>query len=231
MRMIIDYASTPLPCRDEMIARLRMSLIMSMISSYSLITMHDSTATTRAPFISIKDASIRYQKAEITIRRFVRSVLEQEKNADRQLVYPLPIDAVKLKKSKKPFAYTISEELLNRHYGATGTSPSTSASTHGSYMHLLERTNHNLGDQLKVKDEQIRVLAQAIDDLSERQRETNVLMKGLQERLLLSAPKEDIVEGIVGEGRGEGKTRLKSHKAKKAEKSRKNRRRSWWKLW
>src|SRR3989338_5719143 len=191
--------------------------------------MHDSTATARAPFISIKDASIRYQKAEITIRRFVRSVLEQEKNADRQLVYPLPSDAVKLKKSKKPFAYTISEDLLKRHYGEVGASAATSGSSHGSYVHLLERTNLNLGDQLKVKDEQIRVLAHAIDDLSERQRETNVLMRGLQERFLLSGPTDAVVEGEVAQ---EGKKPMRGSKKNKELKGKKSAKKgSWWKLW
>lgn len=190
--------------------------------------MTNFSASATTPFISIKDASVRYQKAEITIRRFVRSVLEQEKNADRAFIHPLPTDAVKLKKSKKPFAYTISEELLKRHYGEAGSAPSVSSS-HGSYVHLLERTNTNLGDQLKVKDEQIRVLAQAIDDLSERQRETNVLMKGLQERFLLSGPKEDLIveEGSIVE---ESKV-LKRKKAGKAEKGRKVGKGSWWKLW
>lgn len=195
--------------------------------------MTTSSSTTAAPFISIKDASIRYQKAEITIRRFVRSVLEQEKNVDRALIHPLPTDAVKLKKSKKPFAYTISEELLKRHFGDTGSAHATPSSAHGSYVHLLERTNLNLGDQLKVKDEQIRVLAQAIDDLSERQRETNVLMKGLQERFLLSAPKEDIVEAIVEEGilkkekKGPSTPLRAGNKGMKGSKKKG----SWWKLW
>lgn len=197
-------------------------IIIDLLSSFSLIIMTNFSASATTPFISIKDASVRYQKAEITIRRFVRSVLEQEKNADRAFIHPLPTDAVKLKKSKKPFAYTISEELLKRHYGEAGSAPSVSSS-HGSYVHLLERTNTNLGDQLKVKDEQIRVLAQAIDDLSERQRETNVLMKGLQERFLLSGPKDEIVEAVVEEGNGE-----KGLKSKKGLKGSKKKKGSWW---
>ncbi|TSC99920.1 MAG: hypothetical protein Greene101449_454 [Candidatus Peregrinibacteria bacterium Greene1014_49] len=191
--------------------------------------MSDTSATATVPFISIKDASIRYQKAEITIRRFVRSILEKEKNADRQLVYPLPSDAVKLKKSKKPFSYTISEELLKRHFGEVGSANAAPSSAHGSYVHLLERTNLNLGEQLKVKDEQIRVLAHAIDDLSERQRETNVLMKGLQERFLLSAPKDEIVEAVVEAG--SVLSGNKGLKGKKGNKGLKRKKGSWWKLW
>jgi hypothetical protein len=174
-----------------------MMIIMRIFTSYSLITMTNSSASATAPYISIKDASIRYQKAEITIRRFVRSVLEKEKTAEREMIHPLPQDAVKLKKLKKPFAYTISDELLKKQFGEGSAAPQSHGTSQGSYVHLLEHTNRSFEQQLQVKDEQIRVLAQAIDGLSERQRETNVLMKGLQERFLLSAPKEDFVEGAT----------------------------------
>jgi|GEM_PF-1555087 len=190
--------------------------------------MHDSSATATAPYISIKEASIRYQKAEITIRRFVRSVLEQEKCAERTMIHPLPSEAVKLKKQKKPFAYTISEDLLKKQYGEGSASSASHGSGHGSYMHLLERTNRNLEDQMKVKDEQIRVLAQAIDGLSERQRETNVLMKGLQERFFLSAPKEEIVDATVGDSAVPAR---KAASEKKPEKSKKVKKGSWLKWW
>ena len=59
---------------------------------------------------------------------------------------------------------------------------------------LLKKTNSSLEDQLKVKDDQIKALNQALDDLSERQRETNVLMKGLQEKFVaIPAPKKKAV--------------------------------------
>jgi (2Fe-2S) ferredoxin len=190
--------------------------------------MPDSSSATRAPFISIKDASIRYQKAEITIRRFVRSVLEKEKAAERLMIHPLPQDAVKLKKMKKPFAYTISSDLLKKQFGEGNAAPQSHGSAQGSYVHLLEHTNRSFEQQLQVKDEQIRVLAQAIDGLSERQRETNVLMKGLQERFLLSAPKEDFVEGVVEEG---NMVQKKAAHEKKPEKAKKPKKGSWWKVW
>ena len=201
---------------------------MRMFSSYSLITMTNSSASATAPYISIKDASIRYQKAEITIRRFVRSVLEKEKTAEREMIHPLPQDAVKLKKLKKPFAYTISDELLKKQFGEGSSAPQSHGTSQGSYVHLLEHTNRSFEQQLQVKDEQIRVLAQAIDGLSERQRETNVLMKGLQERFLLSAPKEDFVEGTVGESDVQRKKPVSEKKSEKVKKPKKG---SWWKVW
>ncbi len=174
-----------------------------------------TTTTTATPkeYLSIKDAAERYQKAQITIRRFVRAMLEKEKNADRTFIHPLPKEALDLKKKHKPFSYTIAVDLLEKHFGLAAVPPKSSAAP-DDYRSLLEKTNMSLADQLKVKDEQIRVLAQAIDDLSERQRETNILMKGLQERLLLAAPKQDIVEASAGQN-----APVKSGKKKR-----------WWKV-
>lgn len=50
---------------------------------------------------------------------------------------------------------------------------------------LLKETTGLLRDQLKVKDEQIKDLGGKIDQLIERDRETNILLKGLQEKVLM----------------------------------------------
>jgi hypothetical protein len=55
---------------------------------------------------------------------------------------------------------------------------------------LLKETTDMLRDQLQVKDEQIKSLNDKIDNLIERDRETNILLKGLQDRFLyLEKPK------------------------------------------
>ncbi len=57
---------------------------------------------------------------------------------------------------------------------------------------LLKETTGMLRDQLYVKDEQIKSLNDKIDNLIERDRETNILLKGLQDRFLyLEKPKAD----------------------------------------
>ena len=50
---------------------------------------------------------------------------------------------------------------------------------------LLKETTGLLKNQLKVKDEQIKDLGGKIDQLIERDRETNILLKGLQEKVLM----------------------------------------------
>lgn len=57
---------------------------------------------------------------------------------------------------------------------------------------LLKETTDMLRDQLQVKDEQIKSLNDKIDNLIERDRETNILLKGLQDRFLyLEKPKAE----------------------------------------
>lgn len=165
-------------------------------------------------FMTIKEAAEKYQKAEITIRRFVRSVVQKNDENDRQFIQPAPEEVEKLKKKSKPFSYTISNELLAKHFAdqvmaaKAGKKPSASGEAQGGeYVSLLRKTNESLEEQLRVKDHQIRTLNQSLDNLGERQRETNVLMKGLQEQMLLKSG-TGVVEGETSE-----------------EKS------AWWKLW
>ena len=141
-------------------------------------------------FLSIKEAAERYSKAEITIRRFVRNVLKNSSAKERQMIRPLPDEAAKLKKKGRPFAYTINESLLKEKFFAEQGMEKTPKAEipPAEYMSLLQRTNAGLLEQLKVKDDQIKALNSSLEGLSERQRETNVLMKILEERLLLPAP-------------------------------------------
>lgn len=62
---------------------------------------------------------------------------------------------------------------------------------------LLKETTGVLRDQLTIKDKQIESLSGKIDQLIERSRETNILIKGLQDKiLLLETPKEPASEPI-----------------------------------
>ena len=144
-------------------------------------------------YLTIKEAAERYSKAEITIRRLVRDIVKKSQHKDRTHIHPKASETAKLKKQKKPFSYAVSLDLLDRTYGnamkdAAAKVSGSKKQEAGEYLSLLKGTNEELSNQLKVKDEQIRALNQALDDLSERQRETNILMKGLQERLLIEAP-------------------------------------------
>jgi len=57
---------------------------------------------------------------------------------------------------------------------------------------LLKETTEILRDQLKAKDDQIKNLDEKIGQLIERNRETNILLKGLQDKIgLLDSPKPE----------------------------------------
>ena len=151
----------------------------------------------KAEFLTIKEAANRFGKAEITVRRLVRQVVAKRKNSDRRLIRPGTGDAERFQKRKKPYVYSISTELLKKAYGAalgkvakvlTDKQPDAGG-TEGSLANVLRKANEQMEKQLSVKDEQIKALNQSLEDLSERQRETNILMKGLQERLLIEAPR------------------------------------------
>jgi len=152
--------------------------------------------TTIADYLTIKEAAKRTNKAEITIRRFVHQVLEKKAaSAQRKQIHPLPEEAVKLKKQGKPFVYTISQTLLHEKFPLVEALEKSAEDTNNipptEYVNLLERTNAGLLDQLKVKDAQIGALNTSLEQLSERQRETNVLMKLLQDKFILPAPAEE----------------------------------------
>lgn len=152
-----------------------------------LITSPILSMETLNPSLSIKEAADRYQKAEITIRRLVRSIVKDAESPDRHLIMPDVSEAKKLQSKRKPFSYSLSLELLERHFSGTESKASKGAGQNAEYLRLLEQTSEGLKDQLKVKDEQIKSLQNSIEGLSERQREMNILMKGLQQQLMLSS--------------------------------------------
>ena len=61
---------------------------------------------------------------------------------------------------------------------------------------LLKETTKTLRDQLAVKDKQIKSLGNKIDGLIERGRETNVLLKGLTNKVLMLEGKTEKAETI-----------------------------------
>ncbi|MBI3336721.1 hypothetical protein HYZ98_04120 [Candidatus Peregrinibacteria bacterium] len=151
----------------------------------------------KAEFLTIKEAADRFGRAEITVRRLVRQVVQKKNTPNRRFIRPGIMDAERFQKKKKPYAYSISTDLLKKAYGAAlekvaevlTDKQSDTEIFEGSLAHVLRKANEQLEKQLSVKDEQIKALNQTLEDLSERQRETNILMKGLQERLLIESPR------------------------------------------
>lgn len=168
---------------------------------------------TPAQFLTIKEAAAKYHRSEITVRRFVRTVLESRSEEKRKKIRPSMSEAERLKKGGRPFAYTIRTDLLTSAFPAQVEKAAEQGSGSellkpSEYVALLERTNAGFLEQLRVKDQQIGALNTSLNELSERQRETNILMKVMQERLLLPAPQSN----QTGQGKAQKKRR-------------------WWKMW
>lgn len=70
---------------------------------------------------------------------------------------------------------------------------------------LLKETTGLLKDQLKVKDEQIKGLGGKIDQLIERDRETNIILKGLQDKVLMLEQPKPETENTTDEQRDNSK--------------------------
>jgi hypothetical protein len=82
---------------------------------------------------------------------------------------------------------------------------------------LLKETTGLLKEQLKVKDDQIKGLGDKIDQLIERDRETNIILKGLQDKvLMLEQPKQNETDKTEQTGQDKEKTKnIKKEKVKK----------------
>lgn len=153
----------------------------------------------KTAFVTIKEAADQYGKAEITIRRLVRQIVRKHKSPDRRLIRPSMTETERFRRQKKPYAYSISTDLLKKAYGEamdkvieTLAGAQMRTDEGESFARILQSANEQLERQLAVKDDQIKALNQALDALSERQRETNILMKGLQERLLIAPPQRRV---------------------------------------
>ena len=144
-------------------------------------------------FLSIKEAAGRAEKAEITIRRFVQSIVkEQASSSQRKHIQPTPADVRTLKKQKRPFSWKISEELISQqflHNSASQAVAKTQEKTKedSALFSLLQSELEGKKEQMKVKDDQIQALTEIVHSLNERMREGNVLMASLQKHLALPA--------------------------------------------
>lgn len=140
-------------------------------------------------YLSIKEAAGKAGKAEITIRRFVQSIVKEQENApERQLIQPSVDEVKSLKKKKKPFSWQISEELIVKKFtedAKAARQKSKSPEVNGEVFNTLQGELTSKEGQLQMKDKQIEALTEIVQSLNERMREGNVLMASLQKHLAL----------------------------------------------
>ncbi len=141
-------------------------------------------------YLSIKEAANRSGKAEITIRRFVNSIVkDQPKSPSRKQIEPNISEVKKLKSKKKPFSWKIDEKLivekLMKDVQLSKKKKANAPKESNNILFTLEKELTSKESQLKVKDKQIESLTEIVQSQNERMREGNVLMASLQKHLAL----------------------------------------------
>jgi hypothetical protein len=147
--------------------------------------------------LSVKEACKLTSKSESTIKRMIREIVADADQDDRQFIVPNHEELERRRAAKEPYVWKIDQQLLLRRFpqaasqkeGARSSPDSTSPESTDTNLttalrdqiQSLENQNTLLVSQLDRKDGQI-------SNLNERMRESNILMKELQQRLAIAAP-------------------------------------------
>jgi hypothetical protein len=142
-------------------------------------------------FLTISEAEKFTGKSRSTLRRFIDGIVKADASPDRHLLTPTPEEVVALHAQNQPFAWKMSEELLRRQFlkpeeatvpdgekGSGGAAESDSS----RLVTVLEKSVAILERELAEKNTQIAAM-------NERLRESNILMKELQQYVALPSGK------------------------------------------
>jgi hypothetical protein len=151
--------------------------------------------------LSIAEAAQLTGRHEKTIRRWIKKQFDTDPQAKEKIVQ---------ESIASGFTYRIDKDYLLTHSPTPLDSPPTQDSEHSPPQDTRQTTQQT--DQvIQAKDETIALLKQQIllqqdqlkqkDDqiktILERARETNVLLKGYQDKLLLEAPQQKSIDSTV----------------------------------
>jgi hypothetical protein len=143
-------------------------------------------------------------KSESTIKRLLREIVGDPQHADRLFILPSAEEVERRKAAKEPYVWKIDRQLLLRRFPQEEAVESGGATQAGPANTHTELVMQVLQEQLKSKDEQLRTLEKQLDrkddqiaSLNERMRESNVLMRELQQRLAIAPPKPATAESFV----------------------------------
>ena len=124
-------------------------------------------------FLSIKEASLLTGKSESTLKRFVQKNFKSGTSKGK----PMNDQNIKKEKAPKGYFWFIEEVFLLENFPVQNSIPQPqSASENSDIVQILK-------EQLEKKDEQI-------SQLLDRQRESNILTKNLQDKFLALEPGE-----------------------------------------
>lgn len=146
-------------------------------------------------FLTVKEAAERTGRSPSSIRRLLRPITNDDAHPDRVQVQP-SVEEVRQLRPGQSFAWRLSEELIQKYarlveeQGSGGATSRPSSTTDAQLIAVLR-------EQLASKDGHIAELTATINKhadnyagLSERLRESNVLLANMQQRLALSPPRD-----------------------------------------
>ncbi|WP_298861981.1 hypothetical protein [uncultured Gimesia sp.] len=184
--------------------------------------------------LNVKEACKLVGKSESTIKRLIREVASDVNHDDRQFILPNHEEVERRKATKEPYVWKLDQQLLLRRFPHDSIEEEGSQSVNGSGKREASDSNLEsaLRDQIRSLETQNTLLVSQLDrkdgqisNLNERMRESNILMKELQQRLAITAPAseppvqdaetqtETIITPVVSET---PKEKLKSTKKKTA---------------
>lgn len=137
-------------------------------------------------FLTVAEASKLTGKSPSSIRRIIHPITKDDAHPDRALIQPSADEARERRVKAETFAWRISEELLRKAVrvetpppNPAATMPPPLGTAEAELLAMLRR-------ELDIKNEQIAQQGQTIASLSERLREGNLMIHGLQQRLTLT---------------------------------------------
>lgn len=144
------------------------------------------------PLLTVREACELTGKSESTIKRLIRSITSQKNHPDRNSISPSAVELRKIQAAGEPYLWRVSRELLEKHYPAEQSSDAGHVPADDPGANVLTDV---LRGQLDSKDQQIRTLEKQLDRkdeqiaaLNERMRESNILMKELQQKVAIAGP-------------------------------------------
>ena len=188
--------------------------------------MHNHSVLCMDQHLTVTEARKLTGKSDSTIKRMIREITQDAKHPDRSFILPPHDEVERRKKASEPYVWKIDRELLRRRFDVRGQSDEdekpTQHATGGGEPDVVLQV---LREQLKSKDDQLRTLETQLDrkdeqiaSLNERMRESNILMKELQQRLAITAPAASSTPAEVVDTPKQGSEARKS-KGEKAEAS------------
>lgn len=144
-------------------------------------------------FITIREAIKLTGKADITIRRLIKQLIKQNDPEATQMI--------KQEQAGGSFIYKISKDYLLKELKMSEPlkepeekkelADKTTEKQQTEIPEIIKEVMKALRSQLYIKDKQIDSLGNKIDELIKRDGETNIILKGLQDKVfILEAPRK-----------------------------------------